>query len=94
MKFISLEPSTKKDKKYEIKFSNPDKIIHFGSRNSKTYLDHNDKNIRQNYINRHRVRENWNIVSPGSLSLYLLWGPTNNLKTNLYFFLDVFGISE
>jgi len=94
MKFISLKPSTKKDKKYEIKFSNPDKTFNFGSRNSKTYLDHNDKNIRQNYINRHRVNENWNDINPGSLSLYLLWGPTNNLETNLYFFLDVFGISE
>ena len=94
MKFISLKPSPKKDKKYVIKFSNPDKTIHFGSKNSQTYLDHNDADIRQNYINRHRVNENWNDVNPGSLSLYLLWGPTNDLETNLNFFLDVFDISK
>ena len=43
MKFISLNFSTKPNKKYVIEFSEPKKTIHFGSKTGITYLDHKDK---------------------------------------------------
>lgn len=90
MRFLSLEKSTKPDKKYVIKFTNPNKTIHFGSKNSLTYLDHHDKTKRDNYILRHTVREDWTKINAGSLSRYLLWGESTNLHTNLTTYLKKF----
>jgi len=93
MKFISLEKSNKPDKKLVIKFSEPNMTIHFGSKNSSTYLDHHDKHKRSNYLKRHIVNENWDQVNAGSLSAFILWGHSTDLKTNLIIYLDKFNIS-
>ena len=93
MKFISLEKSNKPDKKLVIKFSEPTLTIHFGSTNSSTYLDHHDKTKRSNYLKRHMVNEDWGNVNAGSLSAYILWGSTTDIKTNLLNYLDLFDIS-
>ena len=93
MKFISLEKSNKPNKKLVIKFSEPDLTIHFGSKYSSTYLDHHDKVKRSNYLKRHKVNENWDQVNAGSLSAYILWGPSTDLYENLFNYLDKFNIS-
>ena len=93
MRFISLEKSNRPDKKLVIKFSDPTLTIHFGSKNSSTYLDHHDKLKRSNYLKRHIVNEDWGNVNAGSLSAYLLWGETTDLYTNLYNYLDQFNIA-
>lgn len=94
MRFESIKQSTRKNKKLMITFSNPKKTIHFGSKNSKTFLDHNDKKKRENYILRHQVNENWNDpVTAGTLSFYLLWGSSTDLNTNLKKYLNHFNIT-
>jgi len=92
MKFISLEKSNKPDKKLVIKFSDPNLTIHFGSKNSSTFLDHHDKLKRSNYLKRHRVNEDWNQVNAGSLSAYILWGDSSDMYANLINYLDKFNI--
>ena len=93
MRFISLEKSNKPNKKLVITFSEPKLSIHFGSKNSSTYLDHHDKVKRSNYLKRHQVNEDWgNPISRGALSMWLLWGPTTNLKENLIYYLKHFNI--
>ena len=92
MKFISLEKSNKPGKKFVIKFSEPTLTIHFGSKNSSTYLDHHDKHKRSNYLKRHIVNEDWENVNAGSLAAHLLWGHTTDLKTNLLNYLNKFEI--
>ena len=92
MKFISLEKSNKPNKKLVIKFSEPTLTIHFGSKNSSTFLDHQDKVKRSNYLKRHKVNEDWNQVNAGSLSAYILWGDTSDLYKNLINYLDKFKI--
>jgi hypothetical protein len=94
MKFISLHHSPNPSKKLVIKFSEPNLTIHFGSKNSSTYLDHHDKKKRENYLKRHSVNENWNEVNAGSLSAYLLWGKSTNLNTNLNEYLKLFKIKK
>ena len=93
MRFISLEKSNKPDKKLVIKFSEPTLTIHFGSKNSSTYLDHHDKHKRSNYLKRHMVNEDWGNVNAGSLSAYILWGSSTDLNTNLIQYLNKFNIS-
>ncbi len=93
MKFISLKKSNKPNKKLVITFTEPDLTIHFGSKNSSTFLDHYDKVKRSNYLKRHKVNEDWNQVNAGSLSAYILWGDTSDLYKNLIKYLDKFSIS-
>ena len=89
MRFISLEKSSRKDKKYVITFD--DKIIHFGSKNSNTFLDHKDEKKRLNYLKRHQGNEHWDSVNAGSLSRYLLWDG-DNIYDNVKNYLKRFGI--
>lgn len=92
MKFESLTKSDRKGKKFKIVFSNPAKTLHFGSAGSQTFLDHGDEIKRRNYLARHKPRENWSEVNPGSLSARILWGPSTDLETNLKAFLKRFNI--
>jgi len=92
MRFISLEKSNKPNKKLVIKFSDPNLTIHFGSKTSSTYLDHHDKVKRSNYLKRHMVNEDWEHVNAGSLSAYILWGPSTDLNKNLTNYLNKFNI--
>jgi hypothetical protein len=93
MKFISLKKSNKPNKKLVITFSEPDLTIHFGSKNSSTFLDHHDKVKRSNYLKRHKVNEDWNQINAGSLSAYILWGNSSDMYSNLINYLDKFNIS-
>jgi len=90
--FISLKKSKRDKKKYVLKLDN--QTIHFGSKNSKTYLDHKDKDKRSAYIARHRVNERWDKINAGSLSRYLLWGEHTSLKENLEDYLERFKIKR
>ncbi len=92
MRFISLDKSNKPNKKLVIIFSEPNLTIHFGSKNSSTFLDHYDKTKRSNYLKRHKVNENWDKVNAGSLSAYILWGSSTDMYTNLLNYLDKFNI--
>ena len=93
--FIRLDVSDRPSKKYVFIFRDDNKIkkIHFGSRNSQTYLNHHDKLKRNNYLKRHQaLGENWDGINAGSLSAFLLWGDSTDLKTNLYNYLNHFSI--
>ena len=92
MRFISLKKSNKPNKKLVITFSEPNLTIHFGSKNSSTFLDHHDKHKRSNYSKRHKVNEDWNQINAGSLSAYILWGDSTDMYSNLIKYLDKFNI--
>ena len=94
-KVESLEVSNRKNKKYKIVFYNLDSfnriITHFGSKNSSTFIDHNDEILKKNYILRHQVREKeiWQdktkFYTPSSLSLFLLWHKRNLTEAVEYY---------
>ena len=71
---------------------NPKKTIHFGLLGVATYIDHKDIIKRKHYFKRHAVREDWNHVNAGSLSAFVLWGPTTSITENLVKYLEHFGI--
>ena len=84
MKLISVKPSDKPDIKYTATFcmckgescckDKEKKVVHFGSKKSSTYIDHNDEKKKDAYIARHKVNENWNDpTTAGSLARYILW---------------------
>jgi hypothetical protein len=49
------------------------KKISFGAKGSFTYSDGADDKTKENYLKRHKVREDWNSINAGSLSRYILW---------------------
>jgi hypothetical protein len=71
------------------------KVVHFGAKGSKTYLDHGDGAKRRAYIARHaKAGEDWlNPYTPGALSRWLLWGDSTSLEDNLRAFKRRFNIA-
>jgi len=53
-----FKASTRKDKRLMVTFSNGI-VVHFGSKNGETYIDHKDKLKRSNYLARHGLSEDW-----------------------------------
>jgi len=52
------------------------KTTHFGLKNPKigAFPDHNNEQLKSNYLKRHRPRENWSdMFSAGALSRWILW---------------------
>lgn len=87
IKITSINPSTRKDKKYMVILSNG-KIIHFGLKGSITYTEGASKEKRDAYLKRHlgnplekNLIEN-KIISPALLSYYVLWN-TPSLEENI-----------
>ena len=92
---VGVHPSTTKNKKLVALFNVNGKLkrVNFGSKNSKTFIDHNDPIKKENYIKRHTAlgTEDFNDpVTPASLSMHLLWGPTNDLELNIQHFKHMF----
>ena len=63
---VEIGKSKRNDKRLVAVFFDNDgnkvKTTHFGLKNPKfgTFIDHKDKDKKENYLKRHRVREDWN----------------------------------
>lgn len=67
------------------------KTIHFGAKGYQDYTQHKNKQRRSLYLQRHKKRENWNNpMSAGSLSKWILWGPSTSRKVNIQKFKQKF----
>lgn len=87
MKIVSLEKSTRENKKYKA-VMDTGKEYHFGLKGSVTYIDGASKEKRDAFLARHmnnplekKLIENL-VPSPALLSVYLLWN-TPSLEKNL-----------
>ena len=92
---VGVYPSNTKNKKLVALFNIDGKLkrVNFGSKNSKTFIDHNDPIKKENYIKRHTAlgTEDFNDpLTPASLSMHLLWGATNDLELNIQHFKNMF----
>jgi hypothetical protein len=73
-----LEKSNKPTKKYMVTHLNSDtgklNTIHFGANKMSDYTLHKDKDIKERYIKRHQVNENFkDIKTAGAWALGILW---------------------
>lgn len=92
---VGIYSSTTKNKKLVALFNIDGKLkrVNFGSKNSKTFLDHNDPIKRNHYIARHTAlgTEDFNNpLTPASLSMHILWGPTSDIQLNIQHFKHLF----
>jgi hypothetical protein len=89
---MDIEYSKRKDKRFVAIFDDGTKI-NFGLKNGNTYIDHQDKKKRENYIKRHEVNENFNNPkTAGSLSRWILWGDDIDINTNIKKFKQKFNL--
>ena len=76
MTIVYIRPSTRATKRLMAEF--PNRTVHFGSRDGATFLDHYDPEIRDAWLARHAVNENWrDFQSAGALARWLLWEETS-----------------
>lgn len=85
---VVIKSSTKEGKKMMATFSNSKggrtKTIHYGSAGMDDYTKTRDKAQRSRYISRHRRNENWEVAdTAGSLSRWILWGPSTSKRENI-----------
>lgn len=74
---VLITVSPRKTKKYRAVFFRQGqywKSVDFGAKGYEDYTIHKDERRKERYIERHRVREDWDeYTSAGSLSRYILW---------------------
>ena len=69
---VLISKSDRKDKRLKAVFDN--KTIHFGYDKGKSFVDHNDKEIKGAWLARHKVKSDFgNIETAGSLAKNILW---------------------
>lgn len=88
LQIIAIIDSPLTNKKYRA-IINDGSHFDFGLKGSKTYIDHNNQYLRENYRKRHLANEKEYylidnaIMSPALLSYYLLWGDYKKLEDNI-----------
>lgn len=92
---VSIKPSNLKDKKYTAVFYEDDKkikTIHFGLKNSTTYLDTGDKKMRSAYRARHQAVYNKSApISASRLSYEIIWGDSRDINKNIKDYKNKYG---
>jgi hypothetical protein len=86
MKLVSVEPAKDGRHKYTAIFDNDGrkKTTHFGLKHSSDYLINKNTVTRANYRKRHANDLKTNDPSrAGYLSMFLLWGESTSLATNI-----------
>ena len=69
---VIVSNSNRKDKRYKVMYDN--KVIHFGSREGRTYIDHGDDNKKKAWLARHSKLSNFDDdTKPSFWSRWLLW---------------------
>jgi hypothetical protein len=99
-KFVSLEHSTRPEKKWMATFQNTEtnrkKVIHFGLEGADDYTIAHDKEQRERYRTRHArdltTAASQTGMSPGALSYWVLWGNSTSIRTNLASYKRRFGL--
>lgn len=90
---VIISLSDKPNKRYTAIFYDNDKKVkttHFGYKDKdgfgSTYIDHKNDDIKDAYIARHRVNEDFNnYMSAGSLSRYILWNKKTLRESITYY---------
>jgi hypothetical protein len=96
-KFISLKPADDNKHKYVVSLLNKDtgreKNIKFGAFGMNDYTITKDDKAKENYIARHRVRENWDDPSTAGFWAYHILWHFKTIKDGLKYTLDKYKLN-
>jgi hypothetical protein len=89
---MEIYDSDKRGKRFLAVFDDGDET-YFGLEGGTTYIDIGNRDMRKNYLARHRVNEDWNdYKSAGALSRYILWGSSTDVHKNIASYKKRFGL--
>ncbi len=95
-RLVKIQKSRRAGKKLDAVFEWPDgrrRSVPFGATGYSDYTMHHDKERRRRYIERHARREDWtDPTKPGTLSRYILWGPTTDRRSAVRSYKRRFGV--
>lgn len=97
MKLLRVERTPNQNKAFKAIFRMDDdgkeKRVTFGTSSNYVLNPDKTKKDRENYLKRHKVREDWNNpLTAGSLSRWILWGDSRNLNKNISTFKKKFNL--
>ena len=91
IRLISIKESPNKNKKFRATFSDG-KSVDFGMAGASDFTLSGDEKAKQNYLARHKPRENWNDPqTAGALSRWILWNKST-LQASLKDFIKRFDL--
>jgi len=96
---ISIQPSSKKNKRYQVQLEDGKKYD-FGQKSAQTYIDHHDENKRLNYWSRHFGNKTekkliTNLMpSPALFSSTILWGRYPTIEENIKYLNELFQMKK
>ncbi len=94
MRLIDFRDSPLRNKRYMIKFDEPSRVIHFGSRKRDTFIDHGDRESRSKYfLSKQYLFESGELCDE-LLATSILWGPYSSVEGNLAWFLKRYQICD
>lgn len=95
MRLIEFTRSPRSDKRFMVRFMEPERTIYFGTPKQNTYIDHGNPDIRDMHImRRRRYLDEWNTLNEDTLTTGVLWGPTKSVEGNLSRMLLFFNIQD
>jgi hypothetical protein len=96
MRLKTLRKSHTKGKKWDAVFEKEgkEKIVPFGAVGYSDFTKHKDVTRRARYLKRHSgMGEHWSKPdTPGSLSRWILWGPSTSIARNTTLFKQKFNL--
>ena len=97
LRLKAIRPSHLAEKKFDAVFVKPDgreTVTPFGQKGYSDFTKHKDVTRRGRYLRRHKgMGERWDKpTTAGSLSRWILWGPTTSLRKNTAFFKSRFNL--
>ena len=73
---VYIRPSTRATKRLMAEY--PTRVVHLGSHDGSTFIDHGAREVRDAWIARHAVKGDFkNYESPAALARWLLWEETS-----------------
>ena len=100
-RLLSVVQSEKPEKKFKatfgekpVKGESKQKMVHFGQRGADDYTKTKDKEQRERYRARHAKEAKFygDPTRPATLSRFILWGESTNLKENIKMYKQKFNI--
>lgn len=94
MRLVDFSVSPNPQRRFVVKFSEPSRVIHFGTKHMHTFIDHGDREKRHNhFLKRQHLFESGELCEE-LLATSILWGPNFSIEGNLAWFLKRYQIED
>ena len=94
MRLIEFNTSPMPSKRFMVKFVDPVWVVHFGNKNSHTFIDHGDRQVRhEHFFKKQHLFESGELCDE-LLTTSILWGPNRSIEGNLAWFLKRYQIHD